>query len=342
MAEGIGGNLSIIVPVYNVEQYIEQCVISLRKQDVQEIEFIIVNDGTKDSSIEICHRLIGEDKRFKIIHKKNGGLMSAWKTGVQNAHGEYIGFVDSDDWVDSNMFSLLLKAIKEYNADIVCSGYVEEHSNKQVNAGRNQLYIYEGNLIRESFIKEYCCSYFSSVSRPTICRWDKLYKKELLLNNMHYFDERISLAEDFNANIAMLLDAQRIVLLPNFTPYHYRYNPKSIVNSINPKAFQNIRALEEACDRICIEKQADTLYIDSFIGNVIYEEVKRICSRNTNPIMKNELSANLEICNAQRYLMAYEAVRKSKIVKVVCMLINQRNFSAVQFLLRIRKMIRNK
>lgn len=120
---------------------------------------------------------------------------------------------------------------------MVVSGYIAEGYTSRLKYSRDKLYVFEGEAIECQFLKDYCCSYFKSVSGPSICRWDKLYRKSILLNNIDFFNEKVSLAEDFNANIPVILDANKIVLLPNFTPYHYRYNPKSIVNTINPKAF---------------------------------------------------------------------------------------------------------
>lgn len=332
--------LSIIVPVYNVEQYVVQCIESLKAQKVENFEVIIVNDGTKDSSIALCEDCIVGDERFRIVHKENGGLMSAWKEGLRHARGQYVGFVDSDDWVDADMFQVLLAQIKKYQADVVCSGYVQEYPDKHVTVTRDRLCIYEGKQVRETLISDYCCSYFRSDPKPTICRWDKIYKKDLMLKNLNFFDQRVSLAEDFNTNIAVFLDAQKVVLLPNFTPYHYRFNEKSIVNTINPKAFYNVKALEEICDTICREKNADCQYIDSFIGNVIYEEVKRICGSEIGQNEHKELTDNLEMCNASRYIYAYKKVRNNPITTVICTLIECRWFSIVHLLLSLKQQIR--
>lgn len=332
--------LSVIVPVYNVERYVVQCIESLKAQKVENFEVIIVNDGTKDASISLCEDCIVGDERFRIIHKENGGLMSAWKEGLCHARGQYVGFVDSDDWVDADMFQVLLAQIKKHQADVVCSGYVQEYPDKHVPVTRDRLYIYEGKQVREQLIRDYCCSYFRNNPRPTICRWDKIYKKDLLIKNFNFFDQRVSLAEDFNTNIAVLLDAQKVVLLPNFAAYHYRFNAQSIVNTINPKAFYNIKALEEICDAICREKQADCLYIDSFIGNMIYEEIKRICGCKIGQNEHNKLIENLEMCNASRYIYAYKKVRNDPVSTFICSLIERRWFAVVHLLLRLKKQIK--
>lgn len=326
-------SISIIIPVYNVEQYVEKCVNSIMSQTYTDFEAIIVDDGSKDKSIDICEKLIKHDSRFKILHKKNGGLMSAWKFGLKHALGEYIGFVDSDDWVDSNMYYELHKSIKEYDADIVVSGYITENDSVMNRWTRDKLYVFEGDAIRNAFIKDYCCSYFHSTSNPSICRWDKLYKKDILQNNLSFFNENISLAEDFNTNIAVLLDARKIVLLPNFTPYHYRYNPKSIVNTINPKAFYNIKELGNTCSDIQKLKQFKSVYVESFIGNIIFEEINRICrSISFSNLKSEELYNNIELCNGYHYLNCYAHVRSALRINVYNWFIQHKFIKVIKFL----------
>lgn len=326
-------DLSIIVPVYNVEQYVEQCINSIKAQTISCFEVIIVDDGSKDSSISICERLIGSNSCFKILHKENGGLMSAWKYGLTHASGDYIGFVDSDDWIDTNMYEKLLSSIKEFGADVVCSGYITENNAERNIIGRLHNFVFEGNDIRESFIKEYCNSYFYSKSNPTICRWDKIYKRDILIRNMDYFNEKVSLAEDFNTNIAVLLDARRIVLLPDFTPYHYRYNPKSIVNTITPQAFYNVKELSLACKKICKSKSFESIYIDGFIGNIIFEEINRICkSIPFSGINPKTLHESLTLCNGYYYISCYSQVRNVLRVKLYNLLIQNKCFRFIKFL----------
>ena len=118
--------ISIIVPVYNIEQYIEQCVLSIRNQTYKNIEIILIDDGSTDGSGNICDKLAEGDQRIKVIHKKNGGLATARKDGVNSAKGKYIGFVDGDDWIEPNMYESLYNFAIENDAQMVTSaGYRE-------------------------------------------------------------------------------------------------------------------------------------------------------------------------------------------------------------------------
>ena len=133
--------VSVIVPVYNVEKYIRQCLESVINQTLKDIEIIIVNDGTKDSSMKVVEEYL-PDKRIKIINKENGGLSSARNAGMREAQGKYICFIDSDDFIDSSMMEELYNKIEKTNSDVVESGIllydnkthkVEERKNKKYN-----------------------------------------------------------------------------------------------------------------------------------------------------------------------------------------------------------------
>lgn len=121
--------ISIIVPVYNTEKYLSKCLNSLIKQTYKDIEIIVVNDGSKDKSLEIAKKFAKQDNRIKVFNKENGGLSSARNFGIEKASGEYIGFVDSDDYIKENMFEILYNMIKEANAKIaICGWYLVEDS----------------------------------------------------------------------------------------------------------------------------------------------------------------------------------------------------------------------
>lgn len=118
--------ISIVVPVYNVEKYLVRCLDSIINQSIREIEIILVDDGSTDISGDICDKYALQDERIKVIHKENGGLVSARQAGIKVASGQYIGFVDSDDWIESNMFQSLYKEAVLNNADAVAEGMLED------------------------------------------------------------------------------------------------------------------------------------------------------------------------------------------------------------------------
>ena len=119
--------ISIIVPVYNVENYLRQCLDSIMGQTYQNFECLLINDGSPDHSADICREYVSKDSRFKYFEKKNGGVSSARNLGIEHSKGEYITFIDSDDWVDSDYLEVLYNALIDENADISVSTYKRFH-----------------------------------------------------------------------------------------------------------------------------------------------------------------------------------------------------------------------
>src|SRR5690554_2285343 len=120
--------ISIIVPVYNVEQYIEKCMVSILSQTYRNIEIILIDDGSTDNSGNLCDTYSAIDPRVKVIHKKNGGISSARNSGLEVAMGEYIGFVDPDDWIETNMYESMYSNIKRNNSEICICNYIIDGS----------------------------------------------------------------------------------------------------------------------------------------------------------------------------------------------------------------------
>lgn len=146
--------ISIIVPVYNVEKYLKKCIYSILNQSYKNLEVILVNDGSTDNSGKICDELSREDSRIKVYHKDNGGLSDARNYGVAKANGEYVGFVDSDDYIDQYMYENLYKAIRKYNTQIAECGITRVYKNNKLRPH------YDGEeyslvVDREGYLKEY-------------------------------------------------------------------------------------------------------------------------------------------------------------------------------------------
>lgn len=193
--------VSVVVPVYNVENYLERCVQSIRKQTYKNIEIILVDDGSPDMCGEMCDKLAECDNRIRVIHKINGGLSEARNTGIDFAKGEYVVFIDSDDWIDPDMIELLLHLQKKHSADIVECSYRNVYKNRVVEETKCSAEVIVGDSI---FALEGMLDwkYFKPVA------WNKLYKREVL-GNIRY--PKGKLHED------------------EFTTYKYFYNAKKLV-----------------------------------------------------------------------------------------------------------------
>ena len=212
--------ISIVVPIYNVEQYLERCIISIVKQTYKNLEIILINDGSSDNSRKICDEYSKKDQRIKVIHKKNGGLSDARNVGISKSKGEYIMFVDSDDTICSNIVEVLYCELIKNNADISSSKLLEVSSEDKKNNYKKY-----SNSIKILNQKEYLKKFFKIESNETIhYACGKLFKREILTENQ--FPLNLT-AEDVVGVYKAILRSKTIVEI-DFPYYFYYNNPDSI------------------------------------------------------------------------------------------------------------------
>lgn len=260
--------ISIIVPYYNNENYIKKCIESLLEQTYANIEIILVDDGSTDNSLKICNSYAKNDQRIKIIHKNNGGISSARNSGLEIAKGDYIGFVDSDDFIENNMYELMLDDILKNKTDIsICNIFYETHTGKEIykyslddfSFNRDK---FPFNIYHNLSINGYCCN--------------KLYSRNIIFNNKNIiqFDSHIGISEDglFNYEI---FDKN------NFFSCSY----------INKKLYHYIQIKSSVCNRkfsmkkleyfITKEKQIDILKRNGIDNNFLkIDYVVNFCKTN--------------------------------------------------------------
>ncbi len=220
--------VSVIIPIYNMEAYIEQCLDSLEKQTYHDFELIIVNDGSTDQSGEICEAYRTKFKDIKIIYKKNEGIVSARIAGIQEAVGEYIAFVDADDWVDADFLEFLVSGIETNQADIVVTGYIKEEKTRYekivdpCSSGKYERTELERQIFpRMLFFK----GFFQFGISPYL--WNKIFKKNILLNCYKGIDLSINVGDDVAVVYPYLLHAHKVVICEE-AKYHYRRHNQSM------------------------------------------------------------------------------------------------------------------
>lgn len=219
--------VSIIVPVYNVEKYLKKCVLSIINQSYKKIEIILVDDGSKDKSGLICEELAKRDSRIKIIHKSNGGPSSTRKAGLEKALGEYVLFVDSDDWIDEETIQYLLKVAIINNSDCVCFSYIREYEGKSSIVSQN---VSSKDIHRRLFgLINNELKYPQKMDSISSCCM-KLYSIRCAREG-EYFDAKLyANAEDTLFNIYALNKANNCIF-EDKPFYHYRkYNAQSLTN----------------------------------------------------------------------------------------------------------------
>lgn len=227
--------ISVIVPVYKVENYLRQCLDSLAAQTLDDIEIIIVDDGSPDGCPEICDEYAAKDARMKVVHKQNGGLLSARKAGVAASSGDYIGFVDGDDWVEPETFMNMHNAIIKYSPDMVLSDFLCDYGDciEPSDQCFEEGFYDRARLESEIFPKMLFDGRFYRFGVNPNC-WSKLVKRELIEKNLSPVDERIRMGEDAAFIYPCMLDSQSITCVKTPT-YHYRITEQSMSNAYDEK-----------------------------------------------------------------------------------------------------------
>ncbi len=220
---------SIIVPVYKVEKYLKCCVESILTQSYTDFELILVDDGSPDTCPQMCDEYAEKDNRVKVIHKQNGGHSSARRAGLNIAQGEYIIFIDSDDYVAKDYLETFALPIQENGAEVVCLGHVVTDEVNQLN---KPICYKEGFYDRERMQKEIFPSLIEDENGKTFSSslWAKTFKKELIAPVLEQIDSRIIIGEDLVCSKScMYMTKSMYVADKNL--YFYRANPQSITKS---------------------------------------------------------------------------------------------------------------
>ncbi len=245
--------VSVIVPVYNVERLLERCVDSILNQTKRELEIILVDDGSTDGSGELCDAYAGKDERIKVLHKENGGLTSAWKAGLASATGSYVGFVDSDDWIEADMYERMYQAAREEQADMVVCGLVYDFEDSRIPGHREgsnfRHKVYDRELLEAEFptlIND--GRFFGRTIQPA--RVTKLYRRQLLLENAGFCSDEVSVGEDLQITFPVLCDVRKLCVLRDFYPYHYWINQASMTGKHDGAYLEKIRQMVCQLNRI--------------------------------------------------------------------------------------------
>lgn len=298
--------ISIIVTVYNSEDYLERCLNSLIKQTYKNIEIVIVNDGSTDKSYQIISEYQKKDKRVKIINQENKGCVVARLNGIKNATGKYCMFIDSDDWIEENTVERLVKKIEITNVDIIKYRFICEPSKKE-----QENIIYGKDVIFDKLKKENLYVMLLTTAKLNNLA-NEIVRSELFNLSNPVLNENINQGDDFLINLDLFYKAEKI-LLTNDIYYHYEKNENSITNSIK-------------LDRV-IKNINDLLYV----YNIKEKYVEKFGLNNNIEIVKStELHAFNGIYNQILKVLQCKELQKKDLVKI------QENLKKKKFYERIK------
>lgn len=248
--------ISIIAPVYNIpKEYLLKCFTSIINQTYKNWELIIVDDGSKDDSGKYCDEFVKKDNRIKVIHQENEGVSVARNKGLENSNGEYVAFIDSDDWIDENYLELFISRLNEIEFDIcICNAKVERKNKSEFNdffqndtlvCSEQDKYQLQCQLICRG-LTDYHPQYVN-VGVP----WGKLYKKSFLIYNKITFKKGIKRMEDNLFNLYAFKAATAISLI-NKRTYHYRDFSESTMHKYDPNIIEEFEPFLEELDKFVL------------------------------------------------------------------------------------------
>lgn len=298
--------VSVVIPVWNVEKYVEKCVRSVMRQSYENLEILVVDDGSPDGSAEICEKLAKEDARVKVLHKKNGGLSDARNFGIKKARGEWVALVDGDDFVKKDFIKELLAAAEESGAEIAICGYNTEIPKEAVLTG--------AEATRKLLIKQ---------ENLEIVSWNKLYKKALF-NDIQYPVGEVN--EDTLTTYKLLAVAEKVAYVDK-SLYVYVERAGSITKEedAEKRLSNRLRGAEEAARYFARQPElksaaevavllARYAYMDAAIrGEVdakLYKENRAWVMKNAKKYRHNpDLTGKLKFYNLINFLKLYKVFR---------------------------------
>lgn len=348
-------DVSIIIPVYNVDAYIEKCLNSIVVQTLKNIEIIVVDDGSTDKSREIIKQFELKDKRIKVIHQKNMGVSEARNNGLKIARGKYIGFVDSDDYIDQDMYESMYKEAIEKNSDIVVCNVNDIYENEtKVSLSLEDEEIYLDQIGIESFMKDKYPKFGSAV-------WHKIFRRELIeSNNIRFIDYSTVSSEDKLFNLECMLKSKTISCIKEAKYNYYVRRSGSITstkasktNMVN-RCKNTVEYVDDYLDRNNLDIDNYKYYLSyteflnalSFIMPINQKQIyKSIKEYSTNKLFKNTVKHIALTNNIEKYFIndkgSYNKLYKSfdKLFCLFCLIKMYRAASLLHYC-RLKRSLR--
>lgn len=336
--------VTIVVPVYNVEKYLNKCLTSIINQDYANKEIILIDDGSKDNSLIICKEFQKKYKNIKVIEQENLGVSVARNKGIEKANGDWICFVDSDDYMEPNMISKMIENTRKEDFDILITPPIMEFESK---SKKNKIFEREMDFTsenKENILLNIVCRQYGNNYNTEINAggpWGKLYNLKFLKDNNLKFIVGLKRMQDVVFNLYAVNAAKRIIYREEFL-YHYRINASSVCLKYNPTIF---KTFSEVIDNIMLfakeNKKDESFYQAIYLKTILlYIEGSRISiiHKDNHDSIFCKIRELKKIYNQEIYINAFSNIKKKELnfkLKLFRMFVRLRLFLIVYILIKV-------
>ena len=318
--------VSIIVPVYNAEDYIKKCISSICTQSVSELQIILVDDGSTDNSLEICRQLQKNDTRIEVFHQENQGASAARNRGMQLANAEWVMFVDSDDWLEKDGLQQLYELAQKYQVDFVryrafrteWPGMERDVPCRVETVREMQGGIYDRKRILQEIYPRLLATRQLTLG-PVVGAWGALYRTDFLKKNQIFFFEEIKFSEDILFSAKVILCTQKFYYKEEAGIYHYWYNPDSISKSFREGRWESCKKIIEHAEiefknrkEYCFEQQLN--WLTWFVILVGLKERGKMTDRSERKVYCRKLLNDPVVRRCPLKIQEFDVPEKQKIL----------------------------
>lgn len=295
--------ISIIVPVYNAESFIVQTIASLRNQSYENIEILLIDDGSTDNSLDICYKFEKKDPRIQVFHKKNEGVSATRNFGINKSSGKYLMFVDSDDFIDTNTIKLFLNLKEKYNADLTVFGMRRVNDNLETTYTFQHKFQYFQD--QQKIVTEAIPNLLMTEALSPVCT--NVYSSEIIKNNNIYFNEKLELGEDllFNYNYIRKISS---IIISNEITYNYRiHSQQTLTTKLHPHKYEMLMYVNTSIRKMAME---DKQY------HIISDELNKIRIKNIYSVIKDYIKIKNKQLTDKNHIKSIIKSENDKINKV--------------------------
>lgn len=335
--------LSVIIPIYGVEKYLKECINSVLLQQYTDVEIILVDDGSKDSCPAICDEYANKYSAIRVLHKPNGGLVSARKAGLEVAIGKYIAFVDGDDWVDKNMYTQMCLDAKETDADIVVSGFKFCYPHKVVEwSDRVSTGLYKKIDLTKKIYPVMMCheDKLDRLIAPAV--WNKIFKRELLEKVLPNVPGTIKDGEDAAITYPCMLLAEKVLFSLDEHAYNYRILSESMSHHYDANWYKSASDFcvwmdNSIADYYPYMKNSVSLEKFRMYYRYIYREFEQYLTKGMSEYCQKLQIIDKSRVGSSRYEVNVSCLDIPIHDKILCSLLNDRRYKlAYRFMQLIR------